>query len=421
MDKLVIHGGKRLSGSVSVSGAKNAVLPAMAAALLTTEKVVLENVPQLRDVATMARLLRHLGATVEMEGDRAVIDASGVAKPEAPYDLVRTMRASFEVLGPLLARFGSARVSLPGGCAIGARPINIHLTGLAAMGAEIDLKDGYVEAKVRGLKGANIVLDIASVGATRNLMMAATLASGTTVINNAAREPEVSDLAALLVTMGARIKGAGTDVIRIEGVRRLGGSRHRTIPDRIEAASYLAVSVLTGGGVTVKGAVKEHLAAFTARLAEAGMGMESGAAGLVVKPTQSRPKSTDAVTAPYPGFATDMQAQWTALMTVADGSAVIRETLFENRFQHVPELVRMGADITVKGATAVVRGVSGLKGAPVMVSDLRAGMALVIAALAAEGTTEIHRIYHLDRGYEKLVEKLSAVGASIERVPGPAI
>jgi len=420
MDKYVIRGGLPLRGTVMVSGAKNAVLPAMAAALLTDEPVRLANVPRLKDVETMANLLRWLGARVESHERALTITASGLANPEAPYDLVRTMRASFVVLGPLLARLRRARVSLPGGCAIGTRPINLHLRGLAALGASIDIHDGYVEARAERLRGADIVLDSASVGATENLMMAASLAEGETVISNAAREPEVVDLAELLRKMGANIRGVGSDTITITGVRQLKGADHSQIPDRIEAGTYLVLSLLTGGEVKVRGVRREHLHALEARLYETGAVLREEGQSLSVT-CSGTPRAVDALTAAYPGFPTDMQAQWMVLMAVANGSSVIQETVFENRFQHVPELVRMGANISVKGGTAVVRGGKGLRGAPVMVSDLRAGAALVLAGLVAEGVTEVHRIYHLDRGYERLEDKLRALGASIERIPGPAI
>jgi len=420
MDKFVIQGRSALRGTVDISGAKNAVLPAMVAALLTDEPVHLSNVPRLRDVETMGRLLRGLGARVELSEGEMTVTAAGLANPEAPYDLVRTMRASFVVLGPLLARLRRARVSLPGGCAIGTRPINLHLHGLAALGASIDIHDGYVEAKAERLRGTDIALDSASVGATENLMMAASLAEGKTVISNAAREPEVVDLAELLNKMGADIRGVGSDTITITGVRKLHGADHSQIPDRIEAGTYLILSLLTGGGVKVRGVKREHLQALEARFHEAGATIQESEQGLSVS-CQGAPHAADVVTAEYPGFPTDMQAQWITLMAVASGSSVVRETVFENRFQHVPELVRMGADISVRGGTAVVRGAKELRGAPVMVSDLRAGAALVMAGLVAEGVTEVHRIYHLDRGYERLEEKLRALGASIERIPGPAI
>jgi len=417
MDKLVIDGGRPLSGTVEVSGAKNAVLPAMAAALLSSAPVRLSNVPALRDVETMARILRNLGARVDLGQGTAEVDSGGLSKWEAPYDLVRTMRASVMVLGPLVARMKRARVSLPGGCAIGTRPIDVHLSGLAAMGARVGMSDGYVEVETGGLHGAAIQLKVPSVTGTENLMMAATLAEGATVISNAAREPEVADLAALLNSMGARVSGAGTDTITIEGVSSLGGASHGVVPDRIEAGTYLVLSLLTGNGLEVRGARAEHLAALASRVAEAGGALLPVAGGMRTSLGGGKLKSVDVVTQPYPGFPTDLQAQWMAAMAVARGSAVIREAIFENRFQHASELARMGADITVKGDTAVVRGVEALKGAPVMVSDLRAGASLVLAALIAGGRTEINRIYHLDRGYESLVPKLKAVGAAIERVP----
>lgn len=418
MDRLVIRGGARLRGEVSVSGAKNAVLPAMAAALLADGAVKLRNVPSLKDVDTMARLLKRLGADVRVAEGEASVSAAGLSNPEAPYDLVRTMRASFVVLGPLLARLRRARVSLPGGCAIGTRLINFHLAGLAAMGAEIEIADGYVVAKTAGLRGASIALERPTVTGTENLMMAATLADGRTVISNAAREPEVADLAALLNKMGARISGAGTDSVTIEGVDSLHGAEHTQIPDRIEAGTYLVLSLINGGEVVVRGARRDHLHALETHLEKAGATFRETGGGLSVS-GPARPRGTDIRTAEYPGFPTDMQAQWIALMAVAEGSAVVRETIFENRFQHVPELVRMGADISVSKGTAVVRGVPALRGAPVMVSDLRAGAALVIAGLMAKGTTEVHRVYHLDRGYAGLVENLRSLGADVERVPGP--
>ncbi len=417
MDKIVIRGGIPLAGDVEVGGAKNAVLPAMAAALLADDPVHFSRVPDLKDVATMASLIRRLGCNVEMDEGRMTISGAGLSNPEAPYDLVRTMRASFVVLGPILARLGRARVSLPGGCAIGPRPINFHLQGLAAMGASIDIREGYVEATAAKLHGADITLKGPSVTATEHLMMTATLADGKTVISNAAREPEVGDLAILLNKMGGHVSGAGTDEITVEGVPRLNGAEHAQIPDRIEAGTYLILSLMTGGGVRVRGLDRSHLHSLEARFAEAGAVIRDDGGALSVS-VRGRPRATDVETAIYPGFSTDMQAQWIAMMAIADGSSVVRETIFENRFQHVSELVRMGADITVKGGAAVVRGVAELAGAPVMVSDLRAGAALVLAGLVAKGTTEISRIYHLDRGYERLVEKLQGVGASIERVPG---
>ncbi len=418
MDRLVIKGGAPLSGRLEIGRAKNAVLAEMAAGLLGDGELKLRRVPRLRDVETMAAILKALGMEVdEKDGDMAV-SLRDPSRCEAPYELVRTMRASFFVLGPLLARRKRAKVSVPGGCAIGARPINYHLSGLAAMGACIDIQGGYVEASAEKLHGARVVFETASVGATENVMMAATLAEGTTVISNAAREPEVSDLAELLNKMGARIKGAGTDTVEIEGVKSLHGAEFESIPDRIEAGTYLILSMLTGCGLSIDGVRREHLQALEARMADAGATMEQECGAVrVVCPDPIR--AIDIMTLPYPGFPTDMQAQWIALMSLARGTSTVRETVFENRFQHVPELVRMGADITVRGATAVIRGMRELRGAPVMISDLRAGAALVLAGLAAKGETVVHRIYHLDRGYDRLVSKLKAVGAAIERVPGP--
>ncbi len=419
MDKLVIRGGAPLAGTIRVSGAKNTVAHTMPAALLTAGPVRLTNVPALKDVQTMARLLRTLGASVEVAEGRCDIRADALNGADASYDLVRTMRSSFVVLGPLLARLGRARVSLPGGCAIGPRPVDLHLKGLAAMGASITTAGGYVEAVAPRLRGARIVFDHVSVGATLHLMMAAALADGETVLAGAAREPEVVDLADLLNAMGGRVLGAGSDTVTVEGVRELHGAEHDNLPDRIEAGTWLVASLLTGGGLGVAGARRDHLGAVEARLLQAGAAIEErdGALRAVVR---GRWRASDVTTLPYPGFPTDMQAQWMAAMALAEGTTVIRETIFENRFQHVPELVRLGAEISVQDRNAVVRGVPGLRGAPVMVSDLRAGVSLVLAALAASGTTEIHRIYHLDRGYDRLVEKLRGVGAAIERVPGPA-
>jgi len=392
----------------------------MAAAMLTAEPVRLEGVPGYKDVRTMGRILRHLGADVEESGAGVEVCAANPRSHEAPYDLVRTMRASFFLLGPTLARLGRARVAFPGGCAIGVRPVDLHLKGLKALGASVEVTEGYVEARASRLRGAEVVFETSSVGATENVMMAACLAEGTTSISNAAREPEVVDLAELLVGMGARITGAGTDTVRIEGVPALHGAARRTVPDRIEAGTFLVLSVLTGCGIAVRGARRDHLSALEAKLQAAGVRLTEQGDVLSVS-CDRRWRSADVVTQPYPGFPTDLQAQWMALMALAEGSSVVRETIFENRFQHVPELVRLGADIAIKGNTAVVRGVPRLTGAPVMVSDLRAGAALVLAGLAAAGTTEVQRIYHLDRGYDRLVEKLRGVGADIERVPGPPV
>jgi len=416
MDKLIIEGGRRLEGDVQISGAKNAALPCLAAFLLVESgQAVLENVPQVVDIRTMTRLLQSLGLSIEMDGP-IVRAAPGELKHwEAPYDLVRTMRASVLVLGPLVGRYGFARVSFPGGCAIGARPINLHLAGLEAMGARISLDGGYVEARASRLKGAEIYLDTPTVTGTENLMMAAALAEGTTSIENAAMEPEVVDLADFLNAMGAKIRGAGTERIEIQGVTRLSGACHRIIPDRIEAATYAAAAAITAGDVRLLGARKDHLHAVIQKMSAAGVLFQEEPRGLRVT-SRSPLKSVDAKTAPFPGFPTDVQAQLMAMMCVADGSSVIRETVFENRFMHVAELKRMGADIRLEGASAVVRGVPALQGAPVMATDLRASASLVIAALVAKGTTEISRIYHLDRGYFALDQKLEALGAKVRRV-----
>jgi UDP-N-acetylglucosamine 1-carboxyvinyltransferase len=416
MDALVIEGGAPLSGGVAVSPAKNAVLPLMAAALLAPGTSRLRRVPRLADVRTLSRLLQHLGAQVEIEeGGGLRIDASQVGGREAPYELVKTMRASVLVLGPLVGRFGRARVSLPGGCAIGARPINLHLKGLEALGARVRLDHGYVEVEADRLVGGRIVLDLPTVTGTENLAMAACLARGTTVIENAAREPEVVDLLECLAKMGARIRGAGTALVEIEGVEELAPFDHEPIPDRIEAGTLLVAAALCSGEVSVEGARAGHLDALLAKLREAGAEVEPTAGGIAVR---GRPpaRSVDVRTSPYPGFPTDMQAQFMALMARGRGLAVITEKVFENRFMHVSELNRMGADIKAEGATAVVRGVPRLSGARVMATDLRASAALVLAGLAAEGTTVVSRVYHLDRGYEALETKLAGLGANIRRV-----
>jgi UDP-N-acetylglucosamine 1-carboxyvinyltransferase len=415
MDRLVIRGGKPLRGSVTVSGAKNAALPAMAAVLLTSEGLMLENVPSLQDVTTITRLLGFMGVESHSAAPGKVsLTSRNVWRFEAPYDLVRTMRASVLVLGPLLARFGRARVSLPGGCAIGPRPINLHLTGLEAMGAEIDLVEGYVVAKAPRLSGARISFDTITVTGTENLMMAATLARGTTVLENAACEPEVEDLARLLQKMGARIEGAGTSTITIEGVEDLMGTPHRIIPDRIEAGTFAVAAAITQGDVLIQGCVPPHFDAVMTKLREAGaaVGIEDGGVRVSMR---TRPRPVDIMTEPFPGFATDMQAQIMALMAVAEGESVITETVFENRFTHIPELLRMGADVTVTGRSALVRGVPCLWGAPVMATDLRASASLVLAGLQAQGETVVDRIYHLDRGYERLEVKLHSVGGEIRR------
>jgi len=415
MDKLVIEGGIPLEGEVRISGAKNATLPLMAAALLANGEHRFANAPMLRDISTMANLLRHMGATCRQNG-LFEIDTSEILKPEAPYDLVKTMRASALVLGPLVARYGRARVSLPGGCAIGARPIDLHLKGLAQMGADIRIDHGYVFASANRLKGAVISFDLVTVTGTENLMMAATLADGVTILKNAAREPEVPALADYLCKMGAVIEGAGTAEITIEGVKELKGSSHTVIPDRIEAGTYLAAAGITGGRLKLTSCSPSHLGAVIERLQAAGLHIRTGKDSIEARGGGIR--STDAVTSPFPAFPTDMQAQFMALMTLGDGESHITEEIFENRFMHVQELKRLGADIELQGRTAIVRGVRNLSGAPVMATDLRASASLVLGALAAEGETEISRIYHLDRGYETMERKLSAVGARIRRERG---
>ncbi len=417
MEKLLISGGRRLRGTVRVSGAKNAALPIMASTILGSGTHRLRRVPNLRDVFTMGRLLEYLGAGFSLSDSTALIDTGDVRGCEAPYELVRTMRASVLVLGPLLARHGRARVSLPGGCAIGARPINLHLLGLQKMGASITLEKGYVNAKVRRLKGAVICFDIPTVTGTENLMMAAVLAKGVTRLENAAREPEVVDLADALVSAGARIEGAGESIIEIEGVDELEPLDYDIIPDRIEVGTFMAAAGITGGEVTIEGANAEHLAAVVAKLQETGISFRETGAGLTVRGPQ-RLRASDVKTMPYPGFPTDMQAQFMALMSVAEGTSVISETIFENRFMHVAELRRMGADVGIEGSIATVKGVKSLKGAPVMATDLRASASLVVAALAARGETVIDRIYHLDRGYEAIESKLRSLGARIERLKG---
>jgi UDP-N-acetylglucosamine 1-carboxyvinyltransferase len=415
MDKLRITGGLRLGGRVEVGGAKNAALPALAACLLTGDRVEVENLPRVRDVRTMLRVLEQLGASVDAAGARAAVRVERFASYEAPYDLVKTMRASVLVLGPLVARNGRARVSLPGGCAIGDRPINLHLDGLVRMGAEISVGHGYVEARASRLRGASIAFPDKTVTGTENLMMAATLAEGTTVLGNAAQEPEVVDLAELLIEMGASVHGAGTDEIVIEGRPAIHGACHRVIPDRIEAGTYLIAGALVGDRVEVACCRPDHLEAVLRQLESAGVPLEvHGDAVIVSAPVA--PEARDLRTAPYPGFPTDMQAQYMALMTRAHGTSVIAETIFERRFMHVGELLRMGADIRIDGRTAVVVGSSRLTGAQVMATDLRASACLVLAGLVADGVTVIDRVYHLDRGYEPMEAKLQALGASVERV-----
>jgi UDP-N-acetylglucosamine 1-carboxyvinyltransferase len=413
--RLEIEGGVPLSGTVTVSAAKNATLPALAAALLTSQPVVIENPPGLADVTTMTRLLARLGAVVSRDANGATrVQVEQVASSEAPYELVSTMRASVLVLGPLLARTGVARVALPGGCAIGVRPIDQHLKGFRKLGADISIVNGYVEARASRLKGARITTDLVTVTGTENLMMAAAGAEGTTVIENAAREPEVADLARLLATMGARIEGAGTARMVIEGAPELGGARHRVIPDRIEAGTLIVAGAITGGDLTVAGLAPEHLSAVLAKLEECGVGLEVGADRVRVR-GPARPRAADVITSPFPGFPTDMQAQVMTLLGLADGQSRVTETIFENRFMHVAELARMGARIETDGATAVIRGVPEYQGAPVMASDLRASAALVLAGLAARGRTSVSRVYHLDRGYERLELKLAGAGARIAR------
>ena len=416
MDKIVIHGGKRLAGEVRISGAKNAALPVIISSLLTEGWNTFHNIPDLMDIRTVKRLLASLG--VQCEGKETLrVNAGEITNCEASYDLVKTMRASILVLGPLVARMGRARVSLPGGCAIGARPVNLHLKALQALGAEIDLREGYVEARAGRLKGATIYFDISTVTGTENIMMAAVLAEGTTILENAAREPEVVNLADVLNSMGADIRGAGTDVIVIEGVKGLHPTEATVIPDRIEAGTYMMAAAVTEGDLTLMGCNRDYLEAPITKLKNTGLAISSAEGGLRVKGTQEI-CSVDVKTLPYPGFPTDLQAQLMALMTVGKGTSVIRETVFENRFMHVNELLRMGANIAIEGNSAIIKGVQNLRGAPVMATDLRASASLVLAGLAAEGKTEISRVYHIDRGYERVVEKLSSLGADIKRIKG---
>ena len=417
MDSLAIIGGRELYGTVPISGAKNSALKVTAASLLTDEPLILENVPDLADVAMLRKLLEQHGAVQEREGSTLTLHAKTIISTLAPYDLVRKMRASFNVLGPLLAREGAAKVSLPGGCAIGARPVDLHLKGLSALGAKIDLEDGYVVANVQGrLQGAKISFPFVSVGATEHTMLAATLAKGETELINAAREPEIVDLAECLIAMGAKIEGAGTSTIKIEGVDRLSGTRHQVLPDRIETGAYAMSVGLTGGELTLKNTRLDLLGAAIGVMEEAGLKITPHDDGFTVKRIADRCKGINIVTEPYPGFPTDLQAQFMGMMTLADGTSTIKETIFENRFMHAPELGRLGAKISVDGKTATVTGVEKLRGAPVMATDLRASMSLVMAGLAAEGQTIVNRVYHLDRGFECLEEKLSNVGALIKRV-----
>ncbi len=420
MDRIRIRGGRRLEGRIPVSGAKNATLPLMACALLTDGPLVLTNAPDLADIETMAGLIAQHGLSVEHDKRARTLTLAGRATNlEAPYDLVRKMRASVLVLGPLLAKYGRARVSLPGGCAIGTRPVDLHLKGLEAMGATITVEAGYIEATAPdgGLQGARIIFPQVSVGATENLLMAAALASGETELVNAAREPEIGDLARCLMAMGADIEGIGSDKLRIKGSARLSGATHGIIPDRIEAGTFAIAAAITGGSLLLEGARLDHLGAVTRTLRDAGVDVREAADGLQVSRLNGL-HGTDVVTEPFPGFATDMQAQFMALMCVAEGAAMLTETIFENRFMHVPELSRMGARINVHGSSAIVRGVGRLSGAPVMATDLRASVSLILAGLAATGETTVNRVYHLDRGYERIEEKLAAVGADIARVTG---
>lgn len=420
MDKFVINGGNELNGTIRVSGAKNAVLPVMAAALLAEGKSVIRNVPDLRDTRTMAKLLSIIGAEVVFENGVMEIDASGANNPEAPYELVKTMRASFYALGPLTARFGRARISLPGGCAWGPRPVDLHLKGMEALGAKVTLDDGYINTKADRLKGATIKLAVSSVGATGNLLMAAATADGETVIENAAMEPEIVCLTDFLNLMGADISGRGTDMLRIKGVDRLQAVDMDVIPDRIEAGTYLVAAAAVGGDVTVDGAEPEHLKAIIDKLKESGANVDIDGKKISVS-SEGRLKATDVDTEVYPGYPTDMQAQWIALMSTASGNSVVTDTIYKDRFTHVAELVRLGVDVTLKGNSALVRGVKTLKGAPVMSTDIRASASLIIAGLMAEGRTDLHRIYHIDRGYDNIEKKLRGIGADISREEGPDV
>jgi len=415
LDKFIIEGGKKLEGRVRISGSKNAALPVLVSSLLADGWSTYHNIPDLADIRTIKKLLANHGAQMEGQGETLRINGGNIINCEAPYDLVRTMRASVLVLGPLVARMGQARVSLPGGCAIGARPVNLHLKALEAMGAAIELKEGYVEAKAKRLKGATIYFDISTVGGTENIMMAAALAKGTTRLENAAKEPEVVNLAETLIAMGAKIKGAGTDVITVEGVDSLRPCEVNVISDRIEAGTFMIAAAITGGDVILEGCDASHFDALVMKLKEAGIAISPVEGGLRVQGAQEI-NSVDVKTLPYPGFPTDLQAQIMALMAVARGSSVITETIFENRFMHVAELRRLGANIAVEGHNAVIKGVKKLKGAPVMATDLRASASLVVAGLVAEGKTTLSRVYHIDRGYQAIEKKLTALGASIRRV-----
>lgn len=418
MDKLIITGGQPLNGEIRISGAKNAALPIIVSTLLSDDPVLIRNIPHLHDITTTMELLGRMGVSLTMDEKMDVeVNPTTIKSYVAPYELVKTMRASILVLGPLLARFGEAEVSLPGGCAIGARPVNLHIHGLEAMGADIKVENGYIKAKCKRLQGAKIVLDVVTVTGTENLMMAAALADGTTVLENAAREPEVVDLADCLNAMGAKVSGAGTDTITIEGVERMHGTTYDILPDRIETGTYLVAAAVTGGKVKLKDTDPSLLDAVISKLEEAGAEIESGGDWITLDMKGKRAKAIDVRTAPYPAFPTDMQAQFSILNAVAEGSSSITETIFENRFMHVQELKRMGADIEVNGNTALVKGVIDLKSAPVMATDLRASASLVIAGLVAEGETVVERIYHIDRGYECIEEKLQQLGATIRRVP----
>jgi len=419
LDKLLIKGGARLSGKVAISGAKNAALPILAGTLLATEPVIVRNVPHLKDVTTTISLLQMMGVQITVDEQLNIeVDARDVSRREAPYELVKTMRASILVLGPLVARFGEADVSLPGGCAIGARPVNLHVAGLQAMGADVIVENGFIKARADRLEGAHIVFDMVTVTGTENLLMAAVLADGETVLENAAREPEVTDLAKFLIGMGAKIDGAGTGTITVQGVEALGGTDYSVLPDRIESGTYLVAAVMTGGHIKIVDTAPETLEAVLIKLSEAGAKITTGETWIEIDMQGKRPHSVDVRTAPYPAFPTDMQAQFCAMNAVADGIGTITETVFENRFQHVLELQRMGADIRLEGNTAICTGVAQLTAAPVMATDLRASASLVLAALAGEGETLVDRIYHVDRGYERIEEKLRQLGATIRRVPG---
>jgi len=418
MDKLLIYGGSTLNGEIRISGAKNAALPIIVSTLLADEPVTVGNIPHLHDITTTMELLGRMGVSITMNEMMSVeVDASTISQLVAPYELVKTMRASILVLGPLLARFGQAEVSLPGGCAIGSRPVNLHIHGLEAMGADISVENGYIKARAKRLKGAKLVMDMVTVTGTENLMMAATLAEGTTIIENAAREPEVTDLARCLNSMGAQIEGAGTDTIKIHGVEKLHGTHYNVLPDRIETGTFLVAAAVTGGKVKLKDTDPNTLDAVLSKLQEAGATIETGDDWISLDMEGRRPEAVDISTAPYPAFPTDMQAQFSVLNAIATGHGVITETVFENRFMHILELQRMGADITLKGNTAFCNGVDKLTGAPVMATDLRASASLVLAGLVAEGQTVVERIYHIDRGYECIEEKLQQLGARIRRVP----